>query len=197
MKHSTRQELAQVASEKVAPVPMQKSVVTGTRNCVFLDPGDFAFYNGGQAEIANSNSYSLGNIRKIIVEKKGRFNIQMWRNIVGHGHPPSKWGIHSADEFIADLIAYEFAYIGIGGNGGGNRLFIRSRHYVHGGIQCITLYPHDGKLLNVITIDCLQVMHRRGGWGSVTVLPPKQETGSLFWRRPAPWMREYIATFGD
>lgn len=178
-------------------VPMQKSVVTGVNGAIFLSPNDLTVFNGGQLEKANSNCYSLGTIREIFAAK-GKLKIRLAEFISGCGHPPSDWETEANVELVIDLETHDFAYIGSGDNGGGSRLFLRSKHYLRGGVQTIRIFPANGKLVNPLTVDALIAMRSRGGWASVTVLPPKpKEESSLFWRRPKPWIREYQETFGD
>ncbi len=172
--------------------PMQKSVVTGVNSCVFLNPSDILFYNGGQIESANANSYSVGNLREVFVEK-GKLCVQMSNHIIGRGHPPSEWDVLIGGTFVADLNDYEFAYIGPGDKGRRSRLFVRSKYHLHDGIQSITFFPPDGKFLNPFTIDHLRAMHMRGGWKSVTVLPPKPQINSQWWRLARPRVPEYAA----
>lgn len=153
-------------------MPIQKSVVTGISSAIFLNQIDrTTFGEGSQLEKVTGNCYSAGTIQEIFVEK-GKLKVRMDPFISGCGHPPSDWGVDHNVELVIDLEDHDFAYIGSGDNGGGSRLFLRSKYHLHDGEQIITLYPPDGKLLNVITIDTLQVMHRRGGWGSFTVMPP-------------------------
>ena len=202
MKRKTIQGPALVANVeglvKTAGLPRakQKSTVTGFNKGVFLDPSDLAAFNGGQVEVANCNSYLVGNIRSITAEKS-QLNIKMSERISGGGHPLSFGEVSSGGEFLAELSDYQFAYIGPGEKGG-NRLFIQSAHHGHCGFWSITLFPPDGKLLNPFTIDHLQTMRSRGGWGSVTVLPPKDvERHSTWWRPRRPLMREFAESFSD
>lgn len=177
--------------------PMQKSVVTGISSGIFLNPSDLAIFGEGQLEKANSNCYSVGNIREIFAEK-GNLRIRLSRFISGCGHPPSEWETEANVELVIDLGEYDFAYIGSGDNGGGSRLFLRSKHFLRGGEQTIRIFPANGKLLDPLTVDALIAMRSHGGWGSVTVPPPKASVeSSLFWRRPKPWLREYVEAFGD
>ncbi len=198
MKHSTRQSLARLAGEtqQATPAPMQKSVVTGVTSAIFLNQIDReAFGEGAQLEKANHNCYSVGDIREILVEK-GKLVIRMSRLISGCGHPPSEWETESYGELVVDLEEHDFAYIGSGDNGGGSRLFLRSKHFLHGGFQTIRIFPRNGKFVDPLNVATMSAMWN--GTKSFTVAPPKpNDESSLFWRRPKPWMREYLDAFSD
>ncbi|MDP3948591.1 MAG: hypothetical protein Q8Q17_01425 [bacterium] len=180
----------------VAPLPVMKlkSIFTGFNKGIFLDPSDLAAFNGGQVEVANCNSYLVGNISTIFINN-GRLNIKMSENISGSGHPPSFGKVSSGGEFLADLEEYLFAYIGIGGNGGGSKLFIQSvRYRSNGGILSVTLFPRDGKMLPLLNVLNLELVRPRST--SVTVMPPEEEeTGSFWWRRPKPWLHDRTGSF--
>ncbi len=179
----------------IARTQKLKSVVTGINSAIFLNPSDLAAFNGGQLEKTNSNCHSVGTIRDIFVEK-GQLKIRLSEQISGCGHPPSDWEIETNVEFVIDLGDHDFAYIGSGDNGGGSRLFFRSKHYLRGGIQTIRIFPRNGKFIDPLNVTT--VSERWSHIRSFTVRPPMQnEESSLFWRRPKPWVQEYEANLSD
>jgi len=177
---------------KGQPVPKPKSVVTGFNKGIFLNQSDLDVFKGGQVEVANCNSYLVGNIRSITTEK-GKLNIKMSERISGSGHPPSFGEVSSGGEFLAELEEYLFAYIGTGGNGGGNRLFIQSARYrSNGGIWSVTLFPRDGKMVPLLNVLNLKLVRPRST--SVTVLPPQDNGADSFSWWTKPWLREHAGT---
>jgi len=165
----------------------------GWRGPILLDQLNLSNqFKYGVIETVYGEGYSVGTIAGVYL-RTDALRVMMFEKASRNG-PATKWvWTHVGDDLSVELGVgkFRFVHVGVGANEDMSGLFAQS---LHNGTKptpaLVTLFPAGGE----ISVEGRMAMYDRVA--DNTVLPPEdEETSSIWWRRPKPWLRDRTGSF--